>query len=140
MAQQHELQRYTRENILVDLGSDASVDMTYTQAADIYLGDISSQVYEFLIHPRPCIFLNAHAANWKNNPNYLCWDCGPVLSNVYDLESHLDAATHTHTKYCPRQKALVQYTFDYSEHPAGPRGADAIAKYLAGVNKLQEKG
>ncbi len=47
-------------NIQVDLGSRASTDMTYTQAADIYLGDASSQVYEFLYRPRPCLFLNSH--------------------------------------------------------------------------------
>ena len=140
IAQKRQLQRYNRNNILVDLGSDASVNMTYTHAADIYLGDISSQVYEFLIHPRPCIFLNAHAADWNNNPNYLCWECGPVLSNVDDLGTHLDAATHTHAEYRPRQETLVQYTFDQSEHTAGVRGANAIATYLAKMNTTQEKG
>jgi hypothetical protein len=140
MAEQHELQRYTGENILVDLGSDAGVNMTYTHAADIYLGDISSQVYEFLIPPRPCIFLNAHAADWNNNPNYLCWKCGPVLSNVDDLGSHLDTATRTHAEYRPRQETLVQYTFDHSEHSAGVRGANAIAEYLARAITTQEKG
>lgn len=29
--------------------------MTYTPAADIYLGDVSSQSYEFLLDPRPCL-------------------------------------------------------------------------------------
>ena len=139
MAQKRQLQRYTRENILVDLGSDASVNMTYTHAADIYLGDISSQVYEFLIRPRPCIFLNAHSADWKDNPNYLCWECGPVISNVGDLASHLDAVMHTHTEYRPRQEALVQYTFDTSEQTAGSRGADAIAAYLAMETKNTEE-
>src|SRR5207253_4220062 len=33
-------------NIHIDLGSRASTDMTYTSAADLYLGDVSSQVYE----------------------------------------------------------------------------------------------
>ena len=129
MAQKRQVQRYAGGNIIVDLGSDASVDMTYTHAADIYLGDISSQIYEFLNHPRPCIFLNAHSVDWKDNPNYLCWECGPVLNNVDELAPHLDTATRTHAEYQPRQETLVQYTFDHTKHTAGVRGADAIAAY-----------
>ena len=41
-------------NLRFDPGSPASTDMTYTRAADIYLGDVSSQVYEFIAEPRPC--------------------------------------------------------------------------------------
>ena len=43
-------------NIHFDFGSPNSVDMTYTLAADIYLGDVSSQIYEWIIKPRPAIF------------------------------------------------------------------------------------
>jgi hypothetical protein len=41
-------------NILIDTGSTRLVDMTYTLSADGYIGDVSSQIYEFLVHPRPC--------------------------------------------------------------------------------------
>jgi hypothetical protein len=41
--------------IHIDPGSAASSDMSYTNRADIYLGDVSSQVYEFLRLPRPCL-------------------------------------------------------------------------------------
>ena len=47
-------------NIHVDFNSRACTDMTYTLAADLYLGDVSSQVYEFLLRPRPCLFINSH--------------------------------------------------------------------------------
>src|SRR3546814_14155415 len=39
------------ENILADLTSDRLFDMTYTRSADIYVGDVSSQVYEFIYEP-----------------------------------------------------------------------------------------
>jgi hypothetical protein len=45
-------------NILIDTGSQASADMTYMLNSDIYLGDVSGQVYEFLLEPRPCIHLS----------------------------------------------------------------------------------
>ncbi len=47
--------------------------MSYTTAADIYLGDVSSQVYEFLYEPRPCLFLNSHEFAWKSDPNFAHW-------------------------------------------------------------------
>src|SRR5205085_183045 len=41
--------------IHIDLGdTTAAIDMTYTRLADVYLGDASSQVYEFLRTPKPC--------------------------------------------------------------------------------------
>jgi hypothetical protein len=52
-------------NIHIDTGSLASIDITYTDAADIDLGDVSSQDYEFPLKSRPCILLNAHnVAGW----------------------------------------------------------------------------
>ena len=51
--------------VIVDLDSHRLNDMTYTNAADIYLGDVSSQVYEFSTQPRPCVFINAHGVAWQ---------------------------------------------------------------------------
>ena len=38
--------------------------------SDSYLGDVSSQVYEFMLEPRPCIQLNDHYADWQGDTNY----------------------------------------------------------------------
>lgn len=70
-------ERYLRApNIHIDLGSRASTTMAYTQRADIYLGDVSSQIYEFLLRPRPCVFLNTHRQAWRDDPNYGHWRAG----------------------------------------------------------------
>ncbi|UCH10478.1 MAG: glycerophosphotransferase, partial [Fidelibacterota bacterium] len=54
------LRKYrSHPHIHVDLGSPPSIDMTYPRIADIYLGDVSSQIGEFLLKPRPCVFLNS---------------------------------------------------------------------------------
>lgn len=122
--------KYRRcENILVDTGSPACVDMTYTRAADIYIGDVSSQIYEFLIEPRPCIFLNSHDAEWQDDPNYLHWQSGPVLTDVAELDARLAQASEEHEHYRSVQENLVTYTFDHSETSASRRAADAIANF-----------
>ena len=87
--------------------SAASSDMSYTNRADIYLGDVSSQVYEFLRQPRPCLFLNSHGVDWQDDPNYLHWRSGPVLTSAEGLIDAIDAAVVTHSHYAPVQQALI---------------------------------
>ena len=85
-------------HILIDTGSARSVDMTYTLAGDVYLGDVSSQIYEWIIRPRPAIFLNSHDANWTEDPNYAHWNLGHVLDNLKALPEALAAASAPSTR------------------------------------------
>jgi hypothetical protein len=115
-------------NIHIDLGSTASTDMTYTNAADIYLGDVSSQIYEFLRFPRPAIFINSHGHDYKDNPNYAHWRAGDVINSADDLGEALGRASHRHDEhYRAAQKALFDYTFDLTDEPSSLRAARAIA-------------
>lgn len=118
-------------HILVDTGSEASLDMTYTLAADIYLGDVSSQVYEFLVNPRPCIFLNPRNAAWEDDPDYAFWHFGRVVKDTKELELALERAAPDHELYGPVQRRAFAATFDTQETPAAVRAADAIARFLA---------
>ena len=75
------------DNILVDMGSNQCLDGTYTSIADIYIGDISSMVTEWVLQkPRPCIFINAHNVNWKNNENYYMWKFGKVVNELKEFK------------------------------------------------------
>jgi hypothetical protein len=124
-------QRYfNAPHMLMDLGSHRSVDMSYTQAADIYLGDVSSQIYEFLIHPRPCLFLDAHHTHWQDNPDYRHWNAGPVSGGSDDIISQIDAAVESHADYLPAQRALLAETFDLGTIPSSRRAANAILALL----------
>lgn len=115
-----------------DTGSAASSDMSYTNRADIYLGDVSSQVYEFLRVPRPCLFLNSHGVDWQDDPSYLHWRAGPVLDNPDRLLDAIDAAVAAHPDYAPIQQGLVDATFSLSQRASADRAADAIIAFLEG--------
>lgn len=116
-------------NIHIDLGSVASTDMTYTNAADIYLGDVSSQIYEFLRFPRPAVFINSHHHNYNLDPNYAHWRAGEVIQSVDDLGAALNNAEPLHkARYNSAQKALFDYTFDLTDEPSSHRAARAIAE------------
>jgi len=114
----------------IDLGSPASADMTYTANADLYLGDVSSQVAEFVAEPRPCVFLNAHGVDWRGDPDYRFWMLGPVVEDVAMLEETVERAFATHDFYRARQQAYVRETFGACERLTAPIGADAIAHFL----------
>ena len=119
------------QNIHIDLGSAASADMTYTNAADIYLGDVSSQIYEFLRFPRPAIFINSHDFDYKNDVNYAHWQAGDVIRSAGELGAVLNSASERHdATYKTTQKALFDYTFNLTDEPSSRRAARAIAEVI----------
>lgn len=117
-------------NMKIDLGSMASADMTYTMGADLYLGDVSSQIAEFLTRPRPCLFLNAHGVDWRDDPNYRFWELGPVVDDIADLGPAIDEAFRTHDRYREAQIAYIRDTFGATDKPTAPKAAKAIIRYL----------
>jgi len=119
-------------HMLVDLGSAASTDMTYTNLADVYIGDVSSQVYEFLHRPRPCLHLNAHNVKWQGDPDYAHWQSGPVVGPDADIIDGVDRAIATHGDYLATQRELLNDTFSVTAEPATDRAARAIAAFAQG--------
>ncbi len=118
-------------NIHVDLNSLALTDMSYTAMADLYLGDVSSQVYEFLRVPKPCVFINTHQIAYESDPNFAHWQAGPVITSVADLDQALDEAFTRHeSHYRATQKRLFDYTFDLKDEPSSARAARAIAQLM----------
>jgi len=119
-------------HILIDTGSRASTDMSYTRAADIYLGDASSQIYEFLARPRPCIFLNPNGHNWQGDENFAHWRAGEVIGDIAGLASALDSAMADGSAYRCQQERLFSYSIDLNRTPSSQRAAQAIIDYLTG--------
>lgn len=117
--------------VVIDLGSDRSSDMTYTRAADIYLGDVSSQVYEFLAMPRPCVFINSHGADWQDDPNYLIWHAGDVVSDPAEIGHALRTATARHATFLDYQKQAVERAFGDVTQNADANAARLILDFMA---------
>ncbi|MBO9518168.1 MAG: hypothetical protein J7493_08890 [Porphyrobacter sp.] len=117
-------------HIHIDLGSPASLDMTYTNAADIYLGDASSQVYEFIRRPRPCVFLNPGALKWQGSADFAHWQAGPVVGSINTMASALHQALAYPNEYADMQQRLFAYSFDLTERPSADRAAEAIVAWL----------
>ncbi|MFC3713406.1 hypothetical protein ACFOMD_12540 [Sphingoaurantiacus capsulatus] len=114
--------------VIVDLGSDRLLDMSYAIGADIYLGDVSSQVYEFLADPRPCVFVNAHGVRWEGDPNYAFWTLGDVCTPEMVLQA-VTVAADRHASYLQQQRAAVAASFGESDG-AADRAASQIRQLI----------
>jgi hypothetical protein len=114
--------------IHIDLGGPRAVDMTYTRIADLYLGDVSSQVYEFLRTPRPTVFLNAHGVKWRGDESYGHFAFGPVLDRIEDLAGAVAQAGRDHGRFLATQRAGLAATFDIQPRSSSLRAAEAVAE------------
>jgi hypothetical protein len=117
-------------NIHIDLGSPASTDMTYTSAADLYLGDVSSQVYEFLRQPRPCVFINSHGYRYQDDPNFAHWAAGPVIAGAEGLDGALAEAVRRQDHFRPIQQRLFDDSFDLTDEASSDRAARVIERVV----------
>jgi hypothetical protein len=119
-------------NILIDTGSDRLVDMSYTLSADGYIGDVSSQIYEFLIHPRPAFFIDVFSKDKRSKEgHYPAWEAGEVVHSAGELTDFFHPYVQKVDGYEAQQQALFADTISYDPaRPATQRAAEAIIEML----------
>ncbi|GAB6854552.1 hypothetical protein [Asaia astilbis] len=118
-------------HVSLDASSRALLDMTHTAQASLYIGDVSSQVYEFLIRPRPCVFLNPHGVAWRDDPHFRHWTLGDVVDRPEDILPALAQAEARHELYRARQERVIQETFgSQPRRGAAHRAAQSIREFL----------
>ena len=119
-----------RTDVHCDLDSFAMVDGSYTAAADLYLGDTSSQVVEFLMRPRPCVFLDPLGVAWQGDPSYAMWTCGDVITDLERLDGTLAEATARHPGYSDAQRLFAERQLGDTSGAAPARAAREILSAL----------
>lgn len=117
-------------NIRFDPGSRYSIDMSYANSADIYLGDISSQVYEFILKPRPCLFTNFSGIDWPGREQFAHWRMGQVIDSLAELESALGKAPVLQPGFEMLQRERLALSASLETRPASERQADAIIEFM----------
>ena len=127
--------------ILIDTGSARSIDMTYTRAADIYLGDVSSQIYEWCHRPRPAIFINGQGArSWDRDSNHAHWHLGDVIDALEDLPAVLARARLLPGRYEARQRRAFRETFLLSGGKPAERACDVMLRFLGESARVAPDG
>lgn len=128
------------ENILIDVDSPCLFDMTYTMNSDLYLADVSSQVMEFLVRPRPCVFLNPNHIDWRGKDEYASWALGEVVEDIANLGPVLHDAFENPAKFAAAQRAHFADSIDFTNQRSSTRAAQAIGEFLEGAPAVQETG
>lgn len=123
--------RFSRyRHVLIDTGSERSSDMTYTRSADIYLGDASSQIYEWIARPRPAIFANPRGHAWAGNPDFGHWRLGDVVGSIDEMAVALQQAQARFEIYRHEQESAFAQTFSLEDEPSSLRAARAIRQLV----------
>lgn len=120
------------KNIVIDAGSELSNNMSYTNYANLYIGDISSQALEFIFaKEKPCLFLDAHHLSNDKINRPLSWDLGTVVSEITSLEQTIKLTLNNHSKiYKHKQIKRKQEMFHSSQQSPSFLAAKAIHKLL----------
>lgn len=118
-----------------DLDSFATVDGSYTAAADLYLGDTSSQVIEFLMRPRPAVFLDPVGRDWRAEPSYAMWAAGEVVTTLDDLLPAVARAIERHGDYQPVQREIASAALGDITGAGATRAAEQVLRVLAMDNR-----
>ena len=113
-------------HVHADWSSFAMVDGSYMAAADLYLGDTSSQVMEFMAKPRPCVFLNNNGLDWRATDDHGFWACGEVVDDLARLADALTEAPARHDRYAAEQVRLTKAALGAIDEEAPHRAARAI--------------
>lgn len=119
-------------NILIDIDGPRLFDMSYMLGSDGYIGDASSQLYEFLIRPRPVFLLDPNGALRNEGEEALPFlRMGPSAETVENLTKMIEQSTMIGESYRQEQQNLITNTFALSDTPPSQRAADAIAHAIA---------
>src|SRR3546814_18936290 len=110
----------------MERGGAACLDITYTTAADIYLGYASSQVDECIRRPRPCFFLYPRGLAWHGDPDFAHWRAGTVLDSMGEFDAAFAEPPRLTPAMRERQEDIFSYRFDLQERPSSERAAEAI--------------
>lgn len=118
-------------NILIDVDGPNLFDMSYTMAAQAYIGDLSSQVYEFLLHRGACYFFDTMGPSGGDPyQRYEFWRNGEVLHDPAQLDSRIPQWQANAASHLTEQDRLFSRTMDYQPgRTASRRGAEALLAY-----------
>ncbi len=76
----------------IAIAERSKINLDYMAAADIYLTDVSSSVFEWLYFNKPVLFFNTKKIVWQHNRYYLSWVLGEVVETVPSMLEGIDQA------------------------------------------------
>jgi len=97
--------------------------------SDLYLGDVSSSIHEWLYFNKPMVFINTHKVDWKNNHYYEFWQLGNVVNKINNLIPTIDIAINK-DPYNKIRNNIKDYIFDNINGKSSYRTAKKLYTFL----------
>jgi hypothetical protein len=118
------------DKLIIDWSSIHQVNFDYMRKADIYLGDTSSSIYEWLYFDKPMIFYNSHNVDWEDKPFFDFWHWGYVVNNLEDLTERLNSIIKGSDPFKTVRRENKNYVFGEVDGKASYRTALKLYRYL----------
>ena len=120
----------TLPHIHAGLDGFAMVDGSYTGIADVYLGDTSSQILEFVAKPRPVVLLRPQELSWVEQDSGQYGLLGECVTRFEDILPALGRAADQLEKYREVQISYAGQTLGLTGEAATQSAVDVINTYL----------
>src|SRR3546814_5008538 len=91
----------------------------------------SDLVVEFLMQPRPCVFLDPLGVDWHDDPSYAMWAAGEVVTDIDVLDAALARAAALHGGFEAAQRMFAEAQLGDASGAAAARAARVILDALA---------
>lgn len=117
-------------HVHADLDGFSMVDGSYTGMADIYLGDTSSQILEFVAKPRPVVLLRPQELSWAEQDSGQYALLGECVTSFEDIIPAIDRAAGQLEKYREMQISYAGRTLGLTGQAATQSAVDVINTYL----------
>lgn len=119
------------KNIIIDYESERLLDGTYLKNSDVYIGDVSSMIaYWIKIKERPCIFINAHNIDWKNNESYTMWNYGSVVNDPKHFSNYIIESLEKKTGVNKQKNVKNNFIFDNGKSSSSTLCANFLLEKL----------
>ena len=102
------------------------INLDYLAAADVYITDVSSSVFEWLYFDKPALFFNTKNIDWHNNPFYGSWVLGQVARTIPEMLAAVEDALSPNDNFRGIRKQVLQECFANREKPVSRMIAELI--------------
>ena len=86
--------------------------------------------YWIKIKERPCIFINAHNIDWKNNESYTMWNYGSVVNDPKHFSNYIIESLEKKTGVTKQKNVKNNFIFDNGKSSSSTLCANFLLEKL----------
>jgi glycosyltransferase involved in cell wall biosynthesis len=101
------------------------INLDYLAAADVYITDVSSSVFEWLYFDKPALFFNTKNVDWRQDRYYSSWILGRVARTIPEMLAAIEEALLPGDDFRATRTRILHECFANREQP--------VSRMIAGL-------